>query len=210
MADQSQGQITQLLDAVGRGEGDAVDRLWALIYEELRGLARHQMAAEPPGKTLQPTALVHEAYLRLFGDSGGSFANRKHFFAAAARAMRCIRTDDARRRNRQKRGGDGGVRSEGTGPGGCSASDLGRVHSAARLPVEDVAAFDQDPAELLAVDEALGRLEREDPRKAKVVEMRYFVGLTIEETAEVLDVSPRTVDSDWRFARAWLHDALGE
>ena len=178
--------VTQLLAAAGEGDGSAVNQLWSLIYDELHRLAQGQLAAERGGQTLQPTTLIHEAYLRLTGDEDVQWANRRQFFAAAAQAMRRIRIDDARKRNRQKRGG-------GDQPG--------------RLATEPPV-FDQDPTEVLAVDEALGRLEQIDARKAEVVLLRYFTGLTVIETAEVLAVSPRTVDNEWRFARAWLRREL--
>jgi RNA polymerase sigma factor (TIGR02999 family) len=180
--------VTELLAAVSDGEASAQSRLWSLIYDELHAVAQRQMASEPPGRTLQPTSLVHEAYLRLFGDQHVHWANRRHFFAAAAQAMRRIRIDEARRRTRRKRSG-------------------GRQ----QVPVDDAAvAFDQDPIEVLAVDEALVRLQRADPRQAEVVLLRYFAGLTVEETANALDVSPKTVNNDWRFARAWLHRELSK
>ncbi|UCC30411.1 MAG: sigma-70 family RNA polymerase sigma factor [Phycisphaerales bacterium] len=178
--------LTQLLAAVGQGDVPAQNRLWALIYDELHSVAQGQLAAERGDRTLQPTTLVHEAYLRLTADEDVQWVNRRHFFAAAAQAMRRIRIDDARKRNRQKRGG-------GRQPG--------------RL-VSEPPVFDQDPAEVLAVDEAVNKLEQIDPRKAEVVLLRYFTGLTVAETAEVLGVSPRTVDNEWRFARAWLRREL--
>jgi RNA polymerase sigma factor (TIGR02999 family) len=182
----AQNPVTRLLNAVGRGEPGAQDELWDVVYRELHALARQQMAAEPPGHTIQATSLLHEAYLRLFGDEYVQWANRRHFFAAAAQAMRRIRIDAARRRQRLKRGG-------------------GRQ----RIPIDEaVAVFDQDPAHLLAIDEALSRLQRADPRQAEVVLLRYFAGLSVDETANVLDLSPKTVNNDWRFARAWLHREL--
>ncbi len=184
----SPSAITQLLAAVGQGDGDARDRLWEAVYQELHAVAQRQLAAESPGRTLQPTALINEAYLRLFGGGVVRFDNRRHFFAAAAESMRRIRTDDARTRNRLKRGG--GHRPESL--------------------EEPPPAFDQDPAEVLAVNEALDTLKREDPRKAEVVLLRYFVGLSIDETADALGLSPRTIDSEWRFARAGLHRALSD
>ncbi len=167
------------------------------------------MAGERPGRTLQTTGLVNEAYLRLVGNNNVRWNNRRHFFAAAAKAMRHIRIDDARKRNRLKRGGAGvgtearrhGGTEEGTRPGGLKP---------AALPVEDVAAFDQDPVEVLAVDEALRKLEQTDPRKAEVVMLRYFAGLNREEIAQALEVSVSAVDKDWRFARTWLWRELRE
>ncbi len=149
-------------------------------------MAAGQLAVEQPGATLQPTVLVHEAFLRLAGGADGQFQNRRHFFAAAACAMRRIRIDDARRRKRQKRGGGVAGRSLDEAP-----------------PV-----FDDDPDLMIALDDALDRLRTIDPRKVEVVEHRYFVGLTIDEAAAAMGVSPRTVDADWRFARAWLHREL--
>ena len=181
--------VTRLLAAVAGGDGDARERLLAIIYDELRRLARRQAAVEPTDVRRQPTTLVHEAYLRLFGPQAGAFANRKHFFVAAAKVMRDICVDDARKRGRVKRGA-------GQRP--------------AALPDDVPAADARDPAEVQAVAEALEQLEREDPRKAQVVGLRYYVGMTIEETAEALELSPRTVNNDWRVARAWLHRALND
>jgi len=215
--------ITHLLDAVGRGDPDARERLLDAVYGTLRVIAAHQMAAEAPCRTLQPTALVHEAYLKLFGSADAPFANRKHFFAAAARAMRQIRTDDARRRKRLKRGGDAGragptdagptdggptdgnpgARADGKAQDLRPSSPRQRVHT-------EPAVFDDDPVELLAIDEALARLDQIAPRQARIVELRYYGGFTIDETAEALGVSPRTVDADWLVARAWLHRELAE
>ncbi len=178
--------VTQLLDAVSEGQGPAQEKLWSLIYSELHALARRQLANEAPGPDLQATSLVHEAYIRLVGSQTMTWANRRHFFAAAANAMRRIRIDEARKRHRLKRGGD-----------------------YRRVPLEEAAAaLDDDPAELMALDEAMNRLEAIDPRKAQIVSLRYFAGLTVEETAEALELSPRTIESDWHFARAWLHREL--
>ena len=178
--------VTRLLAAAGRGDASAQNKLWSVIYDELHALARRQMAREPPGHTLQATSLVHEAYLRLVGDEKMQWANRRHFFAAAARAMRRIRIDEARKRKRPRRGGD-----------------------RRRVPIGEAAAVsDQDPAALLALDEALIKLEQVDPRQAEVVLLRYFTGMTVEETAHVLDLSAKTINNEWRFARAWLHREL--
>ena len=174
--------VTQLLALVSRGEASAQNKLWSLIYDELHALAHQQLARERPGH-IQPTSLVHEAYIRLVGQEDVQWANRRHFFAAAARAMRRIRIDDARHRHRLKRGG-------------------GRK----RVPLDEVpAVFDDDPAEILSLDGALDRLEQINKRAVEVVSLRYFGGLTVEETSKALDVSPRTVESDWALARAWLH-----
>ncbi len=188
--------ITKILSHIASGDVAARQQLWNLVYQELRQMAADQMALESPGRTLQPTALVHEAYFRLCAAAGnGHFENRRHFFAAAARAMRQIRIDDARRRGRLKRGGPahgGAARSQ------CRSDDNG-----------EPAAFDDDPVELLAVEEALATLEKEQPDLAELVQLRFFAGLDIDQTAEVLGVAPRTVDNRWRIARAWLHRALG-
>ncbi len=176
--------ITRLLNAATGGDAGARQSLWNAIYDELRRVAKGQVAGR--SDSLQATALVHEAYFRLFGQGDGEWANRRQFYAAAARAMRQIRIDDVRHKSRLKRGA--GVR-----------------------PMEfklEPAMEEQDPAELLAVHEALDKLEELASRKAEVVMLRYYVGLTVDECAEVLDTSPRTVDSDWRFARMWLHREL--
>ena len=180
MASPTENPLTELLAAVSNGDPAAQGELWSVIYGELRRVAQQQMAGEAPGHTLQPTALVHEAYFRLFGDNKVQWANRRHFFSAAAEAMRRIRVDDARRRGRLKRGG-------GERPG-------------AMLDAPPV--FDQDPTEMLVVDEALSGLEQTDTRKAQVVKLRYFAGLTVDECAAALEVSPRTVVKDWAFACA--------
>ena len=188
MTTPTRSPVTQLLAAVSGGDAGAQDRLWSLIYDELRRLAQHQMAAEAPGHTLQPTALVHEAYFRLFGETPVQWSSRGHFFTAAAEAMRRIRVDDARRRGRLKRGG---------------GQQLGAI-------TDDPSVCDQDPVEVLAVGEAIEELEQTAPRQAEVVKLRYFTGLTVDECAAVLEVSPRTVDKDWAFARAWLHRRLAD
>ncbi len=179
--------MTKLLAAVGRGDESAHERLWAMIYDELHGIARQQMADEAAPRTMQPTVLVHEAYLRLLGGDGDiRWANRRQFFSVAAKIMRHIRIDDARKRKSLKRGG-------GESP---------------RALEGELGAFDQDPTEVLAVHEALAKLEETEPRRAEVVVLRYFAGLGVDEVAEVIGVSPRTVDADWRHARAWLHREL--
>lgn len=176
---------SRIIDAIRRGDPGAGSQLLPLVYEELRRLAARKLAREPAGQTLQPTALVHEAYLRLIGpddDSERRWDDRGHFFAAAAEAMRRILIENARRKHAQKRGG------------GIARRDLAEGEVAAPEPPED----------LLALDEALGKLEAANPRAAELVKLRYFAGLTVKQAAEVLDVSPRTVDSDWAYARAWL------
>jgi RNA polymerase sigma factor (TIGR02999 family) len=180
-------QVTRLLAAIDSGDRQAASDLLPLVYAELRDLAQHKLAQEPSGHTLQATALVHEAYLRLLGEDEPKWDNHRHFFAAAAEAMRRILIERARRRKRIKHGG-------------------GRQ----RLRLDDVVpASDESSVDLLALDDALERLEAFDARKSKIVKLRYFAGLTIEETAAALDVSPATVKSDWQFARAWLHRDLG-
>ncbi|NQU24233.1 MAG: sigma-70 family RNA polymerase sigma factor [Candidatus Nealsonbacteria bacterium] len=173
--------VTRILSAIEEGDAQAAEQLLPLVYEELRKLAAAKMAQEKPGQTLQATALVHEAYLRLVGsETGRHYRDRSHFFATAATAMRRILVDNARAKRSDKRGG-------------------GRH----REPLEDVAAPSPD-GELLALHEALGRLAAEDPLKAQLVELRYFGGLTGDQAADVLGISPSTADRHWAFARAWL------
>jgi RNA polymerase sigma factor (TIGR02999 family) len=177
--------LTAILSAIERGDPCAAEQLLPMVYEELRKLAALQMAHARPGETLNPTALVHEAYLRLVGEGNERcYHDRGHFFAAAATAMRHIRIDQARRKKTQKRGGN--------------------VH---RLELDDVAAPTPDD-ELLALDEALTQLAALDARKARLVDLRYFAGLTNDQAAAVLGISPTTADRDWAFARAWLRDAV--
>jgi RNA polymerase sigma factor (TIGR02999 family) len=181
--------VTRLLDAAAAGNRHAAAELLPLVYDELRRLAAARMAAEPPGHTLNATALVHEAYLRLVGPADANrWDGRGHFFAAATEAMRRILVDAARRKRRPKHGG------------GRRRSDL-----------PDVPA-DPDPAadQLLALDGALTRLAAEDPDAARVVELRHFAGLSIEDAAAALGVSRATAYRHWTYARAWLRDALGE
>lgn len=182
--------ITEMLAAAGRGEPGSRETLWRAVYDELRRMARSQMAHERPGRTLQPTALVHEVYFRLFGDGEITFNNRKHFFGAAAQALRRVLVDDARSRKRLKRGGNA-EREE-------------------RTVFEAAACDDLDLDTVLAVDEALDDLANIDSRKADVVKLRYFAGMNEEETAAALGVSRRTVQLDWNLAKAWLHRALSE
>jgi RNA polymerase sigma factor (TIGR02999 family) len=180
------GDITQILQAVEQGENSA-ERLLPLVYEELRKLAAARMANESAGHTLQPTALVHEAWLRLAGkDADVQFANRAHFFAAAAEAMRRILIERARRKSAEKRGRD------------WQRIDLDKV---------DVA-VDADDDTLLLVNEALEKLAQEDASAAEMAKLRFFGGLTLEEAAQVLGVTKRTADRYWAFARVWLFDEM--
>ena len=173
--------LTQLLSAVAAGDPKSADQLLPLVYQELRKLAVVRMANEKPGQTLQPTALVHEAWLKIAGD-GQHFANRRHFFKAAAGAMQQILIDIARRKQRLKHG----------------ANLVGEELHESRI------AMSVSSEELLAVNDALAALALEDPLAAEVVQMRYFVGMTVPEIAAALDLAPRTVDRHWAFARAWL------
>jgi RNA polymerase sigma factor (TIGR02999 family) len=181
-------EVTRILDAVAAGDLKAADQLLPLVYDELHRLAARELARERPGHSFQPTALVHEAYLRLVGDQGVErlFKDRGHFFAAAARAMRRILIDNARRKQAQKRGG------------GLQRQDL-----------EGVPAPEPDE-NLLALDEALEKLATQDPFKARLVELRYFAGLTGEQAAVVLGISPTTADRHWAYARAWLRAEISE
>ena len=177
--------ITRILSAIEDGDPKAAERLMPLVYDELRRLAAGRLAREVPGQTLQATALVHEAYLRLVGrDEARGWTSRGHFFAAAAQAMRRILVDNARRKGTRKRG----VGLE-------------------RQPLDEVAAPQPDD-ELLALDEALQTLAATDPIKARLVELRYFAGLTGEQAAEVLGISPATADRHWVFAKAWLRNEV--
>jgi RNA polymerase sigma factor (TIGR02999 family) len=177
--------VTHILSAIEQGNPSAAEQFLPLVYDELRRLASLQVAHDRPGETLNPTALVHEAYLRLVGDGNSPrYHDRGHFFAAAATAMRHIRIDHARRKKTRKRGGD-----------------------AQRVELGEVAAPTPDD-ELLVLDEALTRLAALDARKARLVELRFFAGLTNDQAAAVLGISPTTADRDWAFARAWLRDAV--
>lgn len=178
--------ITRVLAAAASGEPRAAEQLLPLVYDELRQVAARQLANERPGHTLQATALVHEAYLRLVGGGGTSWENRRHFFAAAAEAMRRILVERARRKRRLRHGG-GGQRVE---------------VEADELPIEE------PPVDLLALDEALERLAAEDTFKAELVKLRFFAGLSEQEAAEVLGVSRATAARHWAYARAWLFDQL--
>ena len=184
-------RILQVLESVDAPGGPATDELLPLVYEELRQIARRCMAHESSGQTMQPTALVHEAYMRLLGGGAGDLKwnSRGHFFSAAATAMRRILVERARQKRAGKYGG-------------------GR----ARLSLEDVEApanvTEPDPDAMVALDSALARLEAMDARKARVVMLRYFAGLTIEQTAQAMDLSPTTVKQEWQFARVWLQTEI--
>jgi RNA polymerase sigma factor (TIGR02999 family) len=179
--------VTILLNSLRPGDPGAPSDLLPLVYDELRRLAARRLDRESPGQTLQPTALVHEAYLRLVGETGGArWDNRSHFFAAAAEAMRRILVENARRKHSLKRGGD-----------------------LVRHRFEEAELLTPEPREdLLALDEALTRLAATDRAAADLVQLRYFGGLTIPEAAEVLGISPRTADRLWTYARAWLHECV--
>jgi RNA polymerase sigma-70 factor, ECF subfamily len=177
------GEVTVLLRQISAGDSSAVDKLIPLVLQELRRLARLQLRSERPGHTLQPTALVNEAYLRLVNDQARDWHNRAHFIGVSASVMRRILIDHARRKQALKRG--------------AGEQAFGQA--------EDYAGFSYEQAEeLVALDLALERLEEMNPRQRQIVELRYFGGLSIEETAEVLNVSPVTVKRDWVAARAWL------
>ncbi len=181
-------KVTQLLVAWSEGDESALDRLIPLVNEELRRLAHHYISGERAGHTLQTTALVNEAYLRLVDSSRVQWHDRAHFFAVSAQLMRRILVDYARARRSQKRGGE-----------------MTRVSLTGALPI----AYQREP-DLVALDDALSTLAAIDPRKGRVVELRFFGGLSVEETAEVLEVSPDTVMRDWRLAKSWLLRELSE
>ena len=177
--------MTRVLAATEKGHVGA-ETLLPWVYEELRALARSKVAAESRPSSLEATALVHEAYLRLVGEEARGFQNRAHFFGAAALAMRRILVDSARRRNRPKHGGDRD-----------------------RVELEDDAALVSPPDDdVLAIDEAVRELEERDPRKGRIVNLRYFAGLTNEETAEALGVSIGTIEREWRFIKVWLRERI--
>jgi RNA polymerase sigma-70 factor, ECF subfamily len=186
MPERSAPDVTGLLVAWRGGDAGAFERLVPLVYRELHKLARARLRGQPAGLTLQTTALVHEAYVRLVGERSMPWQNRAHFYGVCAQAMRCILVDAARARVAQKRGGE-----------------------FIRVPFnEAVVGSPATSPDVLALDEALSELSRADPRKGKVVELRYFGGLTVEETAEVLEVSPETVMRDWKVAKLRLLAAL--
>ena len=175
-------EITRILVAIEQGDGRAIDQLLPAVYQELRQLAAQKLSREKPGQTLQPMALVHEAYLRLVDSEGQNWKGRTHFFMAASEAMRRILIDNARRKRRLRHGG------------GQQRVDLDDACMANEGPCDD----------LVALDEALTRLALEDPVKADLVKLRYFTGLTIEQAAKVLGISRATADRYWSYARSWL------
>jgi RNA polymerase sigma factor (TIGR02999 family) len=180
------GDVTQLLRQLSGGDPEAADKLVPLIYNELRRLAVRHLRRERSNHTLQATALVHEVYLKVVGQEGAQWQNRAQFFAVVSQLMRRILVDYARTQQRAKRGG-----------------------GQQRVTLDEICAATQVPsAEVLAVDEALARLEKLDPRQARVVELRYFGGLTVDEAAEALGVSTKTVIREWNVAKAWLYGAL--
>jgi RNA polymerase sigma factor (TIGR02999 family) len=180
-------EVTQLLQAWSAGEQGALDKLVPVVYQELRRLAKRYMASEAPGHTLQTTALVNEAYLRLVDVKRVNWQNRAHFFGVSAQLIRRILVDHARSRRSLKRGGDG------------PAVSLDEALLVSR----------ERGADLVALDDALKTLAETDPRRGRVVELRFFGGLSVEETAEVVRISPETVMHDWKFAKAWLLRELG-
>ena len=185
---QNSHEVTQLLIEWSNGDKAALDKLMPLIYEELRRLAHHYMRRERPGHTLQTTALVDEAYVRLVNRQRVHWQNRAHFFAIAAHLMRTILVDHARSHAYAKRGG-----------------------GARKVPLDEAMVISQErAAEVVALDDALEQLTRIDPRQSRIVEMRFFAGLTIEETAEVLSLSPATIKREWSTAKAWLYHELSK
>ena len=185
----SPDDLTRLLARAADGDGEALERAAVLVHHELRSIASRVLAGQRPGQTLCTTALVNEAFAKMLGGSGQRYEGRSHFLAVASRAMRSILVDYARARGAQKRGG-------------------GR----SRVAIDEVIReFESDRLDLIALDDALDRLESRTPRQVRVVEMRFFAGLSIAQTASALGVSHGTVENDWRFARAWLHrELLGE
>jgi RNA polymerase sigma factor (TIGR02999 family) len=180
--------VTRILSAIEQGDPRAAEQLLPLLYDELRQLAAQKLAHEVPGQTLQATALVHEAYVRLVGnaDAGQQWDSRRHFFAAAAEAMRRILIDRARDKGRLKRGG-----------------------AWKRLPLEHIdVSLSEPPEDLLALDEALQKLAQEEPLCANLVKLRFFAGLTLDEAARTLGIARRSADRYWAFARSWLYDEL--
>src|SRR5207253_2749917 len=177
--------VKRILDAIGQGDPKAVDQLLPLVYQELRKVAAYKMAGEPPGQTLQPTALVHEAWLKLVGQGDRKWQDRNHFFAASAEAMRRILVDNARRKRTQRHGGG---------------------HQ--RVEMDDIKLAVENDDLLLAVNDALEKLAVADKQKAELVKLRYFVGMTIEEAAQVLAISEPMAKRHWAYARAWLSEEI--
>jgi len=184
----SMSEATLLLTAIGQGDPKSADRLLVIVYEELRRLAASKMAQESASHTLQPTALVHEAWLRLVGDKNPSFENRAHFFSAAAEAMRRILIDSARRKLTQRRGA------------GCKRVDI---------EIQELASPDTDE-QMLAVHEVLDTLAKDHPIQAEVIKLRYFAGMTNEETAQVLGITAASTKNYWIFARAWIRKEIAK
>jgi RNA polymerase sigma factor (TIGR02999 family) len=180
-------EITQILHQISSGNQQGAEQLLSLVYTELKRIAAQKMAGEAPGNTLQPTALVHEAWMKLVGDGNAPFENRAHFFSAAAEAMRRILVDSARRKKAIRRGG------------GASREELREFHLVQN----------ERSDELLAVDEALDLLAREDPVAANLVKLRYFVGMTMDEAAATMGMSLRNTERTWTYARAWLRRRIG-
>lgn len=181
-------EVTELLADWAKGDKSALEKLFPLVYDELRRIAGRQMSQERAGHTLEATALVNEAYLKLAGQQGFEWHNRAHFFAVCAQVMRHVLIDHARAHTRDKRGG-----------------------GAIKVSLSEAAVMADEQAEhFIALDAALSALEHVDPQKQKIVELRYFGGLSIEETAEVLDISPRTVRREWQRAKAWLYRMIAE
>jgi len=178
-------EVTQILDAIGQGKSQAADQLLPLVYAELRRLAAHKMASESPGQTLQPTALVHEAWLKLVGQQSRKWQDRNHFFAAAAEAMRRILVDNARRKRTLRHGG-----------------------GQQRVELDDVKLLVENHDHLLAVNDALEKFAAKDKQKADLVKLRYFVGMTIGEAAALLGISEGTAKRHWAYARAWLYTEI--
>jgi RNA polymerase sigma factor (TIGR02999 family) len=178
--------VTRILNAIEQGDPKAADKLLPLVYEELRLLAAQKMSQEPPGQTLQATALVHEAYIRLVGAEAQSWDSRGHFFAAAAEAMRRILVDIARRKRSKSRGGN------------HQRVSLGEVFLAIEEPKGDI----------LALNEALDRLANEDQKIAELIKLRYFTGLTLDQVAKIMGLGRRTVDRYWALGRAWLYQEI--
>lgn len=188
MPNRETDDVTQILQEWHSGDKSAAERLFPLVYNELRKQARHYLNRERAGHTLQPTALVHEAYLRMVDQNSPNVENRKHFYGIASRVMRQILVDHARQHNAEKRGG-----------------------AAERFSLEDLNVLpDQSATDLLELDDALARLEKIDDRKCRVVELRFFGGLTEDEIADVLGITEKTVRRDWQFAKLWLYRELSQ